>query len=285
MSKKAIPLAVTFTLVVTALTIPHLLSAITSNSADAALKRGEFARQDGKKPPLGNTIIPQLTPVEITDSVIGTLRELNERAAQIFFRPGWLHISEERTYDTDLENNGVLDDGQVLPNEYTKEIWFHFNEANLVFESVSIMRSLDGQIVQVSVFSNTNSWNSALGKMGRKEPFALSSLDFNFLRDTRSYPWTTQVDEVLLESSGRLVLEFTSVRDYYKPVQSIDYEKPTTGVETRVQFDPLTGQLLMREVIAKFDDGSQRVFSIIRMEFSLGETPPAEVLKYLAGNG
>ncbi len=99
-----------------------------------------------------------------TTSPIGLLEGLNARAVESF-TAGWLHVREVRIFDQDAENNGVLPNGEAIPDEYIQDTWFHLGKDKVVTEVVSIMRAMDGQIIQVGVISNGTGWNSVTGEV------------------------------------------------------------------------------------------------------------------------
>src|SRR5512136_1006017 len=77
------------------------------------------------------------------------LDELNALAKKLVNQPGWVHVTEKITYDTDLENRGVMPKGQIIPLEQTVDIWYHLNDRKLVYEYVWLMTNQEGELVQV----------------------------------------------------------------------------------------------------------------------------------------
>ena len=197
---------------------------------------------------------------------------------------GWIHIREERVFDQDSENNGVLPNGIAIPHHQVNDIWYQVDESHRVIEMVSIMRSSEGQIIQVGVYSNGTSWNSATGTVESSDPYVLNAFDGQFLWDlgqfeaSGSQPQITE--EVLLD--GRAGLLFV-IQDKFEdsPVELASYELPAIGAEIHALFGQDDGYLHRKEVIFRFLDGSERVSISLKQEITF-EEPTEEAFSYLA---
>jgi len=210
------------------------------------------------------------------------LQELNARATKDI-KSVWLHIQEKKTFDTDTQNNGILPNGVAIPNEQINDTWYHVNDQGLVIESVSIMRTADGQIVQVGVSSNGTGWNSATDETGPQEQFKIEGLDSNFLNDLKwleKFGDTAEITNVVLPNSNPGV-QIVIATTYDTPVKTVDYSKVSTRAETRAVFDSSTGYLVSKDIVFWFEDGSRRIFSQLKQEITI-EPPTDEVLNYLA---
>ncbi len=216
---------------------------------------------------------------------IDVIRNLNTKSIADL-SPGWIHLREEAHYDTDEGNNGVLPNGAVIPLHQINDTWYHLNEELLVFESISIMQTMDGEIVQVGVVKNGVGWNSATGETEVSEPEKLNGFDFNFLNDLvrmQDFGIEPQVNRVTL-SDGREGIQIVIVEKFEAPIKSVDYEKLNTKAETRALFDEETGYLLQKTVVIGFDDGSERVF-LEMSQTVIEETPPDDILQLLNNTG
>jgi hypothetical protein len=214
------------------------------------------------------------------------VQELNARAVAGLLS-GWVHIQVNKNIDTDLQNSGILPNGNAIPNRQIMDIWYHLNAERLVIEGVTIMRTTDGQIVQVGVCSNDTSWNSGTDDITTSEPYIVNGFDYGFLKNDlqwlEGFGNTAVITQVILPSGGEGV-QVVIDAEYEKPIVTNDFNKPTTRAETRAVFDSTTGYLVSREVTVWFVDGSQRVFNSLNQKISF-ESPTDEVLNLLSENG
>jgi hypothetical protein len=214
------------------------------------------------------------------------VQNLNARAIA-GLRSGWVHIQENINHDTDLKNSGVLPNGMAIPNQQINDTWYHLNDERLVTEGVNIMRTSDGQIVQVGVSSNGTSWNTGTDEITTSEQYIVNGFDHSFLKNDlqwlEGFGNTAAITQVVLPSGGEGV-QVVIGDEYEKPVVSNDFNEPSIRAETRAVFDSATGYLVSREVIVWFVDGSQRVFSRLTQKITF-EAPTNEVLNFLSKKG
>lgn len=236
------------------------------------------------------------TPSSTTASILSVdqlVQELNAKAVQQVMQElkaktllgAWLHIHWTEVFDQDVPNNGVFPNGMAIPNQQINDTWYHVSDQGAVIESVSIMRTMDGKIVQMGVTSKGTSWNSATQEINSQLQLSIDQglLDNNFL--SNDLKWLEQFGNVattgdLTLSNGDLGVEVVIGAKNDTPVKTEAYEKPSVGSETRAVFDLSTGYLLSREVIFWFVDGSQRMFSQLTQEITVAP-PTDEVLDYL----
>lgn len=222
------------------------------------------------------------------------VQELNIKAAQQVTQEisakstlgVWLHIRQEWVFDQDTPNNGVLPNGMVIPNQQIDDIWYQVNDQGLVVESVTIMRTMDGKIIQVGVASKGTGWNSATHETTPQEQFRLEQglLDSNFLNN--DLKWLEKFGNVaeikdmgLTDNNSGVEIVIGAKND--TPVKTDSYNQPYTRGETRAIFDKATGFLISRGVTFWLMDGSQRKFSQLTQKITI-EQPTNEVLGYLA---
>lgn len=226
------------------------------------------------------TDLPTATSGLTTDQLV---QELNARAVA-GLRDGWVHIQVNINVDTDLQNSGILPNGNAIPNQQIMDIWYHLNAERLVIEGVTIMRTTDGQIVQVGVSSNDTSWNSGTDEITTFEQYIVNGFDYGFLKNDlqwlEGFGNKAVVTQVVLSGGGEGV-QFVIGAKYEKPVVTNDFNKPSNRAETRAVFDSTTGYLVSREVTIWFEDGSQRVFNRLTQKIAF-ESPTNEVLNFLA---
>lgn len=231
------------------------------------------------------------TSTLIADQLV---QELNTKAAQQVMQEisakstlgTWLHIREEWVFDQDTPNNGVLPNGMAIPNQRIDDIWYQVNDQGSIVKSVTIMRAMDGKIIQVGVASKGTGWNSATHEITPQEQFRLEQglLDFNFLNNDlkwlEKFGNVAEIKDVSLPDNNSGV-EIVIGAKNDTPVKTDNYNQPYIRGETRATFDKTTGFLVSRGVIFWFVDGSQREFSQLTQGITI-EQPTDEVLGYLA---
>ncbi|NCP16467.1 hypothetical protein GW866_05420 [bacterium] len=222
------------------------------------------------------------TPLPVSNaSVEQVIQNLNAKSISEI-KSTWLHIQERQVFDTDLPNNGVLPNGMAIPNEQINDTWYHVNDQGLVIETVSIMRTTDGQVVQVGVSSNGTGWNSATDEIGAQEQFNLVGLDGGFLGDLmwlETFGKKPELVNITLPNRHPGV-QVTILDKFDTPMKGDAYSKPAVSAETRATFDSVTGYLISKETMFWFEDGSSRVFSRVIQEITI-ESPTTEALSYL----
>ncbi len=208
-------------------------------------------------------------------------KELNAKAALGV----WLHIHVEEKFDQDAPNNGVLPNGMAIPNQQINDDWYHVNAQGVVIESVSMMRTTDGKIVQVGVASNGTTWNSATsGADPEKRPQELLKLNELFLNNgdlkrLEKFGSTAKITNVSLPNGDQgvqIAIGATSA-----PAKITNFDKAVTSTEIRTVLDNSTGYMVSQDVVSGFEDGSQRISSQLKQNVTI-EPPTDEVLYYLA---
>lgn len=220
----------------------------------------------------GDTISPQ-----------EQLALLNQKATVLTSQPGWVFVRTTVVYDTDRKNNGVLPNGQEIPLAQVFECWYHVNEDGLVFESVTTMFTLDGKIVQESVFANGVLWGSALDETSNQAPYFLTNMDGGFGDLARDFTAKTgQEPEVsVTELDGRKIYTFTVFEVHEGGMIFVDFDKSVAKTIKIASFDAETGFILREEVISVFTDGTERTFSQASHEILINVVPPESISKIL----
>ena len=146
------------------------------------------------------------------------------------------------------------------------------------------MKAMDGSIAQVSIFSNTMSWDPITGIKKEGLPFKFSVEDLNINKAVQMYikygnPELTEV--TIVEFEGRQVVQITNSEIYPEPItNSVDFTKPIIGIDSYCYFDIETGQGLAKKVIIHFSDGTERIFEETHSEITNENSPPNDVLQY-----
>ncbi len=222
-----------------------------------------------------------LSTVEILDS-------LQHKAVETL-HAGWFHVHEEKQFPPGTDN-GIFPNGKRIPAHQINDSWVHLDETGNVIEAVFIMRSFNGEVVQVAVQTRDGTtWNSATGEVSPCEevntctPSRYTPPTGNLtwdLRQAQERGAQVSVHTDISASNGKSGTEILITDLFDEPVSTADSEQPLTGAATRAIFDPQTGYLLLKEVVFTLQDGSTEVFP--RSAFSYAyEQPSEEVLAYL----
>lgn len=227
--------------------------------------------------------IPETTKEKLAarDEVELSAREvydqLNQKALTAT-RSGWLHGREHRKYDIDAPNFGVHPNGMAIPTEEETDFWFYFNDEGFIERSVTIVRNMDGQVVQAGIYSNGTSWNTATNEIRSDEMFPWGyGFDYglHYYLDNPDLTWSNSSDQ-----NDKPVTTFTIRVQEDKPAVVEEFSSPILAMDHYYYFDTETGFLSHTYSIAHLENGSQRIFEDIRVEFSTGVTPPPDVLAY-----
>lgn len=252
---------------------PRIAQAEDNKVGVVSLHRDYFAPRLLRPTPNGQVTIP---------TALDELRVLVAKGALAANKAGWLCINSATEYDHDLNNNGTLPNGQAIPNLSISEDWLHLDDQLRVYESISIMRSADGQIVQVGVFSNGTVWNSATGESYSLSPWKLDVLDNGFSRNAARYAALMPLQKFETTWNGIPVVLYVMREQFNAPEQGVDFKQPANYTEQRAYFNPATGLLMAQETVVALEDGTERILARTEVEMQVGVVPPAEVLNYFA---
>ena len=216
------------------------------------------------------------------NSVQTRLDELNAQAKKLINQPGWVHVTEKITYDTDLEDRGVMPKGQVVPLIQTVDIWYHLNDRKLVYEYVWLMTNQDGELVQVIVFLNNVIHNLMTTVSTPMNPYSLGPLDHQFSSDVEDYVTRLKKQPVLkvMDLNGESVAVFTVEEQLETPSTIDDYQQPVTAVRSVAYFDQGSGLLRRIERFVTLEDGSERAFYTNDITIEIKVQPPQDILDY-----
>lgn len=205
---------------------------------------------------------------------------LNQKATALTNQPGWLFFRTTVVYDTDSKNNGILPDGQEIPLSQVLEVWFHLNDEGLVFEFVNTMLTLDGEVIQESVFLNGVVWSSATNEEYIQSAFFLTPLDGGFSSLADDYITRTgkMPDMSVTEQDGRKMVVFTIEEMYEQELTLSDFDQPVIGSKHSVSLDEETGFITQEEVVYYFSDGIIRSFYTAQTVIQVDAVPPEEIV-------
>jgi hypothetical protein len=218
------------------------------------------------------------------DDIEETLILLNEKAKELF-RPGWIHSLTRFTGDNDLENRGEIN-GYILPLEYSQESWLYIDENGHVPESVTIQRSGNGDILQVSVRKGSMVWNSITGEITSDliqiNVDGYQSYLYNILQDVQRSHEYQKIEMVYTTIDDRDVIRLSIIYENTKPVYTLDYRQPIVRSEKLIFINPTIGQPVREQLIVTLEDGSQREFYRIEfLQFEAVDQPTEEANNFL----
>jgi hypothetical protein len=212
------------------------------------------------------------------------LADLNAKARLLYNQPGWVHVTQKITYDTDKQDRGTLPDGKAIPLVQVIDIWYHINENKLTYEFVWGMYSQDGQLVDLNVFRNYTVYDLTYNVSNPQNPYSLN-LDYqfademdNFISKGGNHPVITTV-----MLNGKSATVFTLDEKLASPRTTEDYSQPITSSGSIVYFDTESGLLLKMERSVTLADGSKRTFYTDNMTIVTGVQPPLDIQNYANG--
>jgi hypothetical protein len=210
---------------------------------------------------------------------------LNNKSTKITVEPGWLHVMENVVYDVDKENLGALPNEAVIPLEYKTDTWYHINNQTQVYEYVQTQYTMQGDIVQVSVFMDEVIVNLMTNFILPMSPYTLDALDYRFANEMADYVSRTGqgVDLKLTDVDGHNAAIFTIEETLSEPATTENYDQQVYGIRTIAYYDVDSGLLFRLERIRVFEDGSERIFYRTDITVEQNTTPPADILDYLKG--
>ena len=210
-------------------------------------------------------IDPQM--VEPTEEVIPSIPDpatllnkmVHDFEEQTFTQSGWLHY--KCAYKSDLENENVLPDGSLMPNEYVWESWYLVNENGYVTESVTSFLDTEGNIIQQFIFTNGTEYNLTFNNSydTQSEQFKLS-LEFNLAKMMldeydRGLTLSASVDDI----DGRSVIRFSSGHRYDVLNYISESSQPVQRTNKELILDRTSGQLLESKTFFILEDGTEEL--------------------------
>jgi hypothetical protein len=145
--------------------------------------------------------------------------------------------------------------------------------------SITIERTMDGQIRQVGILSDGTAWNTVVDEIIRREPAKFEGIHYGL-----PYLHLKSPDMVTNENvkDGIALIEFVITITEKEPVDMLDYEQHLVAMEHHYIFDASTGFLVSKKTIVHLEDGTQRELDNIQVEVKIGVEPPDDILKYFA---
>ena len=226
--------------------------------------------------------LPALEPTSIPDLSAADFYQALRTKTKAAARSNWVYFKEYSKASVDVSDFGAFENGQILPTESISEQWMFVNEAGVVEQSVSIQRTMEGEVVQVGVLSKETGWNTATDEIMPLPPEALPfELDYGLHLEFLRSPDLQLSLSRSIGPDGKRLAQFVITKNEDQAFMVREYKKPQQAMEVRYVFNEDTGFIASLEAIAHFGDGTERVFESIQVEVKLGGTPPAEVYEYL----
>lgn len=234
---------------------------------------------------------PQPDPENVSDETIQSYIDEIQALAELWMgstvkAPGWFYNYAK--VERPLEEPSELRNGQILPANYTTEVWGFLEEDGTISRKVSIQRDLDGNTTQVSTYQDGRWLNSATGETRGGKPSVFSQshpgVDIELARAAEN-GMPVWREEVVLD--GVPVVRF--YKDYTNnEVITLPGGEQKTSTTWRVvyTFNMETGAYLSVEECYIFEGESECQLSM-RLSghiFEMINQPPLEVLDYLKGD-
>jgi hypothetical protein len=189
---------------------------------------------------------------------------------------GWLYLKMHRMHDIDADNFGTFPNGQKIPTESIQEGWYYVNQNGVIERSVFIETAMNGDIVQVGVYSDGTSWNTAVDEVTSRAPSSFSGIDFGLQSDLSNKTLTMTP---FVENNKQLLKYSVTVNEEKHPTTG-EYNQPLTEMKTDYIFDQSTGFLIRYQQTALLEDGRQRIFDLADVDMQIGIEPPPYVMSY-----
>jgi hypothetical protein len=209
-------------------------------------------------------------------SIVETANELLALRQSRQHHPGWIWMLEEYTGGPQRG----LPNGVIFPDHYLIETWYHVNQELLVDRYVFLERDLDGNILQLAVYSDGQSWSSVFGETVESPPFPVpANLDVDFLPRVAGGNSRSTSSVVQTELEGQQVYKFSGQEWLSGPTKFATIEHSIIGTEVDFFFDANTGlctRYVYRLILAKDRSTVFYAESLFTIEF--GAEPPQEIL-------
>ncbi len=203
-----------------------------------------------------------------------------ENKAQARIGEGWLYTRSLTKFDVDPFQEEELKEGFIPLVDTTSDHWRYVNASGYVERFVNIVRTMDGAIQQVGIYSDGTAWNTMVDEIVVMEPFRAEPFDYGLPYGFKRPDFKSQ--KIVLENGLEAVL-FTFTVKEEKPYKSFDYpaSAPVVSKESSYVFDAVSGFFISKTDIFRMEDGTQRVFLYLEMkEIIFNAKPPSDVLAY-----
>lgn len=225
--------------------------------------------------------LPELTITVEGDETTAVMNMLSE-AAHEFLQPGWLHIIQQTSSDTDQNQDKAQQEENLIPTETQTECWLDLDENLVIQESVCFLSGLDGSIIQIGVRTVEESWiiyngiTTAQDRIKTSYTPEVDSLTSKAAKDNLVLKVKEFPPEVTKEA-----IQLSYVINLNSPVMIKDYKLPITNREYIYTFDQQTGMMLLYQAWVSFEESDPRLSGQIDYQvIEFVEIPPEDILQY-----
>jgi hypothetical protein len=228
--------------------------------------------------PAGETGEPDVAGNETFSNSFATMEvigELLNKSYSIVYNPGWIYIEEEHIGDRDT----MIPEGVIYPEPWYRIGWYHVNDDLLVDKYVHLDKGGQGDLFQITVFTDGYSWNSFYGDITAVKPFRLSRRDRVVLDSILNSPNASPFVD-LVDGDGSPTYIFTRS----ERIEPLDVHFETlgrvtvVGMEVHDNFDAETGSYkkLLQFVFLEGDENPQLLYEV-NYKTELDAQPPQEI--------
>lgn len=213
-------------------------------------------------------------PIDEFPQMAAIREQLQDWESSILDHAGWLYI---KNAVTDGGSNWLY--GGV--SETIEEGWYLLDDSRLIMQSINQTTTLDGRVLQQSIYNQGRGWNLTTGSSYDYPPVTMRLID-DLIESLTSQARTGE-DWQPLETSwqGQLAWVFTN-RDNFDTPTNVDQTDQVLAVESRDYIDPHTGRRLGDEIILYTVDGQETLGRRqIPLLMEQVDSPPADILALL----
>ncbi|MFZ3151074.1 MAG: hypothetical protein WA116_05240 [Anaerolineaceae bacterium] len=193
---------------------------------------------------------------------------------------GWIHSLNEQI---EAEDSELYTSGRQFGVRHSiNESWTYIDEQGQMLESVTIGKTVDGEIISEEARVGTTFVNFTTGdanELTESDMLPLKSRLAEEIRNSGAEDIVTTEEEMY---DGRDCL-FISIRDNFVPAKKFGkVSKPLAGIENRYWLDLKTGLILKNEVVFHLEDSTEITWwqTYYRVMEHIGE-PPTRVFELL----
>lgn len=204
----------------------------------------------------------------------------NQWSSTLLANDGWLHVEEQHLRD--MESAGFLPNGEEIPLDFIRDGWYYLNSDGLVEKAVVLMKTLDGKLVQETVFKGGSWTNLTTEDFFQREPFHFD-LYFGFVE--RVSPGSTVYDEVSgleVNNGDTWRLSVIGREDYEGAIELAGVSVPVISIEHRGVFDGDSGALLSLSTVGIGENGEEYEIEVVTYLSLERSQPPTDILIYLS---
>jgi hypothetical protein len=224
---------------------------------------------------------PSIEQNQQNEIIIIEIQTLTKRWYEENVKSGWIHVIIHINNDYDIIN--TLPDNSILDKEYIMDDWILLDENGYQISAVNIMRSIDGNPMQIAVLRD-NTWNNLTYDI--ISPVAEETLPLEFSVDSGFPDQAIRLVNCLKRESTYLdgvpVILYTITEEYEPAMRFLDFNDLVSASIIRAYYEPNSGALLLYEQALMMANDMERIRSSARIEeFETGLEPAIDIITYL----